>query len=371
MNHDLAINRVSSSSFAESSSSSNAPLKKTVWILNPALDILFCCGGLVWLFVGFEFAVQHFYKSIFFTQLLATVLALGTHVFGESHVIATWARYIHRVADSPNLRLLGIFGSAGALILFLASLQNSMLVAILLRIYMIWVVFHFTAQSYGISLLYCIKSGCEMTKYDKEVLHEFLNALAVIAIIRQFTFRDAVPRSFLGQAIPDWTFVPEEVYMISIFVFLLFFLRLICNSLLIYAENKKFLPFPACLMILTCIFMFCPILPLTDLFALYVPVFFHATQYLALTFSQHMKEQSPSSSMHGRSWTSSLLSYLAELTPLSLGVYTGVPLLLAYWGVPYDRAIAAVFCTLGLHHFFLDQFMWKLRDPKLRSSLGA
>src|SRR3990167_2874697 len=72
------------------------------WILTPALDYLFCCGGLMWLLAGVEaLGVKpdgHSYASI----ILAGILFWGTLLIGEAHGPATLVR-VFKSRTTPKL----------------------------------------------------------------------------------------------------------------------------------------------------------------------------------------------------------------------------------------------------------------------------
>src|SRR5271170_3885231 len=62
------------------------------WILHPAIDLLFCCGGLVWLLFAFHYFYVLPAKNEVFIGLLSLVVILATHILSETHTSATLLR---------------------------------------------------------------------------------------------------------------------------------------------------------------------------------------------------------------------------------------------------------------------------------------
>ena len=78
----------------EGSNKSEAASQKYPWIVNAPVDLLFCCGGIVWIL----FAVHYFVLGPSggagngLGQMLAISTIAGTHALGETHIAATLAR---------------------------------------------------------------------------------------------------------------------------------------------------------------------------------------------------------------------------------------------------------------------------------------
>src|SRR5262245_59495387 len=62
------------------------------WILHPAIDLLFCCGGLVWLLFAFHYFFVAPSHNETLVSALSLLVILGTHVLSETHTSATLFR---------------------------------------------------------------------------------------------------------------------------------------------------------------------------------------------------------------------------------------------------------------------------------------
>jgi hypothetical protein len=117
------------------------------WILNPTIDLLFCCGGLLWLVYLANALVKSHLPAANTSMILLTLA--GTHLLSETHTAATLER-LHE--SEPTRKALNKFGVIASIICFFlaaASLVTPNLPAIFAKIYLIWIVQHFMAQTYG------------------------------------------------------------------------------------------------------------------------------------------------------------------------------------------------------------------------------
>ena len=107
---------------------------------------------------------------------------------------------------------------------------------------------------------------------------------------------------------------------------------------------------------------------------IYAPAYYHATQYLAISIAQHMKELSYTGE-HEPDRVLRLtgeqtgMDYYVRVMIVATALYVGLPSLLHLFGIPFALAFANVFCVLSLHHFLTDMAIWKLRDPKVHETL--
>src|SRR6185295_9892019 len=120
------------------------------WILSPAIDLLFSCGGLVWLFFGLHHFIVGSHSRDFVAQALVVIVILATHLLSETHNIATLQR-IYQDEDKTKFayfktKLVAICGTLAIL-----GLAFPPLAAIFTKVYLVWVSQHFTAQTYGLA----------------------------------------------------------------------------------------------------------------------------------------------------------------------------------------------------------------------------
>lgn len=349
--------------------------KVNPWIINPVLDLLFSCGGIVWLFFGLHYFVFGAKSHELPVQSLVVMVILGTHFLSESHNMAT----LHRIFQKEEKDRFSFFSgklAAYAGTLAIIGIVFPPLVPIMTKIYLIWVSQHFTAQTYGLALLYCYKRNYFFNNFEKNIFSALMWCTTAFAIVRQFTYADWGGGNFLGQTIPFWGPLPE-----SVFSFVSALLTGIAAMFAIVvlrkaAVEKKVFPLPALLMTVTGILIWICGKDLTGTLWLYVPAFYHGSQYLLVSAGYYLKEKGLVEGGSASAMSKSLfqpvgLKYFAALAMLAIFFYVGIPHMLEQMGFSFDLVFAAIFCSINFHHFLTDAAIWKLRDKRNREILLA
>jgi hypothetical protein len=342
------------------------------WILNPVIDILFCCGGIVWLLFALQYWIVDPSENVFYAGLLSISATIAAHTFGETHIAATLFRLYSNKAMRRKHFGLAVFLPIVTVLLCACGLHIPGFTAILLKLYLLWVIQHFTGQTYGFVLIYCFKRGYLLNRLDKLTLACLLNCSAALAIVRQLTFEQWSAPAFLGQQLPFWGPLPEAIYDICVFALQLsaiaFAFRIVKKLIV---ERTQF-PVPAMLLILTIISTLVSQQDAASVLFIYVPSLLHGTQYLALTLSQNLKEHHcdlPADKIWTVIFKNVGLRYFGSLILVAVALFIGVPALISLFGFSWQLAFANVFCLINLHHFLTDMHIWKIRDPDLKSTL--
>lgn len=344
------------------------------WILHPAIDLLLVCGGLSWALFAVHFFVAKPTMSYPMLQILAFVVLIGSHVLSETHTVATLVRAYGKSQERRRLSLYTEWGGLACLALLFCGLFVPGCTPIMAKVYLLWVVHHFTAQSYGLALLYCMKRGYKLAPLEKTILQSVFVSTAAFAIMRQLCFKDWSPNGFLAQIIPFWGPLPGW-FMYGAICFLT--LSMVLCALMIsrrFFVSREILPLPAALLMVTTVLMYTFDHSASGVVWLYIPAFFHGSQYVAISLSQYLKERGLPEGMKpdqiGRlALQSDGIKYFGFLLMGAIVIYVGIPRVLTEFGFDYTHAFATVFCAINLHHFLTDQAIWKLRNPKLRKQL--
>jgi hypothetical protein len=344
------------------------------WILNPTIDLIFCCGGLLWAM----FFANLFIKSSFPIAggpfILLTIA--GTHILSETHTAATLER-LHQ--SEPTRKALSSFGIVASIVCFLlavASLVTPALPAIFAKIYLIWIVQHFMAQSYGIALIYCYKRNYIMNVWEKRIFKFAIDATIAYGIVKQFTFKEWSVDKFIGQTLPFWGPLPEPFFAVVDGTLKIAIFAFVAMIVVKFVRERKVFPLPAALLTVTGIAIFTLPKSVTTSLWVYVPAFYHGCQYLVVSTSYFLKERGlpdnmPTSAVGRLLFQPSTLKYFATLFIVGIFIYGGMPGLLQEFGFDYKVAFATVFCVINFHHFLIDAAIWRLRDPRVRKLLIA
>ncbi len=367
---------VASASVVTSSEQISEPKNSVpyTWILNPSVDLFFCCGGLLWLMY---LANLLFKSSLPVANGPLIILAIaGTHILSETHTAATLER-LHE--SEPTRKALSSFGLIASVVCFLlaaASLVTPGLPAIFAKIYLIWIVQHFMAQSYGIALIYCYKRNYIMNLWEKRIFKFAIDATIAYGILKQFTFKEWSVDKFIGQTLPFWGPLPEPFFAVAdwtLKIAVVAFVAMIARKFII---ERKVFPLPAALVTVSGIAIFTLPKSVTTSLWVYVPAFYHGSQYLVVSTSYCLKErglpENVSTAQVGKLlFKPTTLKYFATLFIIGVFIYGGLPGLLQDFGFDYKIAFATIFCVINFHHFLIDAAIWRLRDPRVRKLLIA
>jgi hypothetical protein len=353
----------------------NSPSRTDWWILHPAIDLLFCCGGLFWLLVAvhymFGWTVAANNSGIAPAVLLTMIAGL---VLADTHNAATLVRLYGDSDIRKSLPHVAYTGAAAFLVLAVLCMQNGAVLGIALRVYFIFIAQHLTAQVYGISLIYCAKRKYLMTPNHRLSLQRTLQWLAIFAAVRFFADGGTGRSVFVGIAMPAWGTLPAWAMLFASLPLLFYGILFLRNTVLKARLDGQTLPFPAILLIFTTVFLFTAAPAIFDVIALYVPAFFHGAQYLVVTTSVRLKQTGVDLSDSRISVLSALLKganleYWGILLCLAISLYVIVPGACTRFGISFSVAFASIFAAVNLHHFLADSAIWKLRNPQVRKHL--
>lgn len=374
--YPVPLNAVAPVSIAASTEQSDQQ-KKTVpynWILNPTVDLIFCCGGLLWLMYLANLVFGSHLPMANGPLILLTVA--GTHILSETHTAATLER-LHQ--SEPTRKALSNFGLIASVICFLlavASLVTPGFPAIFAKIYLLWIVQHFMAQSYGIALIYCYKRNYIMNLWEKRIFKLVIDATIAYGILKQLTFKEWSMDKFIGQTLPFWGPLPEPIFAVADWTLKIAVVAFVAMIVRKFITERKVFPLPAALITVSAVAIFTLPKSVTTSLWVYVPAFYHGSQYLVVSTSYFLKErglpENVSTAQVGKLlFKPTTLKYFATLFVIGVFIYGGLPGLLQDFGFDYKIAFATIFCVINFHHFLIDAAIWRLRDPRVRKLLIA
>jgi hypothetical protein len=348
------------------------------WIVNPVFDLLFVCGGLpvlmialnVW-FWGWNppFAAQSMAERWFLVVLL-----LGQHIFADAHNAATHLRIWGSEEDRRRFAFYRTWLTFSCLPLFLFGLLYPPATSVFVYLYLIAVYWHYAAQAFGISLIYCAKRGYMMTTGERKIYRGFFLSLAALVIVRFLTFRQLSPSVWFGVPIPFWGPLPLPVYRLSQLCFAIYalgFAAIIAKKLL---RERKVYPLPSAMIVTTILGLGLILGPANGLLWLYVPAFFHGSQYLAVCLTYFLKErgvpeQRAFQQMGRLLFSAPAVKFFALAVASGCLFYVAVPYSLSRLGFDFALVAGLVLAIINYHHFITDAAIWRLRDPRYRKLL--
>lgn len=359
------------------------------WILSPAIDLLFCCGGLLWLIFAIHLCLRACLRdgtvdlSGDNAGSIQVLIAAGTILLANPHSAATLMRLYGERETRKQLWVCSYIGAAGAILVGAACVLSSQALGFFARIYLILIVHHVLAQVRGIALIYCYKRNYVLNAGQKQSLSWLINSIICLAVMRQFTDSAWHQTSFNSLEIPSLQFLPYWTVTIPAIAAMASGGRLILQSFRRWQSDGSVVPLPAVFLICTIVVAFSLGREMFGGLWLFVPAFFHGSQYLVVTTAYNLKSHIGSLAADDRAdppnfhnisrslLTTHNLTYWGSLLVIGMSLFGGIPAVLYSVGVASTISLPAVFIAVNLHHFLADHSLWRMRDPKVRHLLVA
>jgi len=330
--------------------------------LHPAFDVLVIGGGI----------------SLLFTVALWTgVLKIGNAALAAAipycvllspvaHFAASTVRlYTKEGAFEKHPFLTMGLPLTTLVIVTLAIWQPESLGRHVQALYLTWSPFHYSAQAYGLAVMYAYRSGCALADFDKRLLHvtcfaPFLYSFTTSPgvglewILPQALFvaspAAVSARDMLGQVLGVVSFVaPVALYANLMRVGK----RLPLISLLTVVSNA----------------IWWMVLVYANAFV-WVTVF-HGIQYMGIILVFHVREQLARPD-NTRGWIYHTAYFYGLSVALGWALFQVWPFAFRALGFGWVESVLLVAAVVNIHHFFVDGFIWRLRrDTNYRVVTGG
>jgi hypothetical protein len=343
------------------------------WILNPTLDYLFVCGGLMWMLYGLTLLGVDGNGPTPTAKVYGTILYWGSLIFSDAHGPASMVRVFGSDTTPKRVRYI-VIGWAVVLIgVSCVSVFNRPVAEAFVAITRLWAIQHYISQTFGISLIYCMKRGYKLNSFERLVLQTLMRTMMYFIFVRFFTIPEyGHVENFMGMNLPFYGPLPSIYMFCCQFAFtfsvLVFTALIVCR---LFLKGQLF-PLPA----LVAIFSIAAVTlsPRNGFYLLGVS-FLHGSQYVAVTLSYYLRERSlaktgeiPQNILPKllSKWT---LMWFAIITALGYLGSVAMPMFWIRVGLPDALVLCTVYGLHSCHHFLTDAFIWRIRDPKVRSLL--
>ncbi len=221
-------------------------------------------------------------------------------------------------------------------------------------LYFTWSPYHYAAQAYGLTVMYCYRSGCLLGQTNKRLLWW----AAMLPFFYNFaTFRGG-GLHWLAPA--SWLQDPSAVSALAQFSTIMPWIAFSTVPLLfwrIWRSEKRPMPLIGALMLVTngiWWFIFPPMK------AFVWATIFHGVQYLAIIVIFHVKDQmNRPENRHGMLFHA-ITFYGASLL-LGYVLFDSFPRAYMLAGVAAGTSVMMTVAAINLHHFIVDSFIWRLK----------
>lgn len=352
--------------------SSRKPHDKSPWIISPLVDYLFVSGGMLWFLWILAYEGLSTVKTDPASIVFGTVMLWGSILIAEAHGPATLVRAFTSPSTPKRTRNIIIIAFVILTLLGIPCLTNQAAASIFLKITLLWGVQHYTAQTYGVVMIYCLKRDFALSNLERFLLQNLLRAQLIFVIVRAFSDPHYGAPNFLGLTVPFWGPLPWGFALTSEFLLLFTIMICLCAMGRRYLLKREILPVPALLSIVS---VMCLTYLARDTFNYLIGVYFlHSSQYLAIAYSYFIKEQAAKQglAMPGNGWklfvSRSSLIYFTALIALGY-LMSGTGSILAQLKLPLTLCVATAWSVYNCHHFLADALIWRIRNDKVKELL--
>src|SRR5579883_518696 len=347
--------------------------ERDVYFVGPFTDVLVAGGGLSVLFFLIVCVVGY---GPYTTQgptrpmTLIRIAAALSFVVNFPHFAATNFRLYQsfdRMMQFPKTSFLSPVVVVAGMAWALVDMSFAPWYA---KIFITWSSYHFCAQTKGICLLYARRLGVEIDGIQRKLI-VFASLLTETYPNLGPFYSVTIPKGLpYGIAIPEtWNPYVSNVAWGILFAGCAAIIIILVRTLV--REGRMF-PVAAAMPILAQTLWFGPLGRGSGAFNEFVP-FFHSYQYLIIAWLFQLKEESARPGflvgLDTVLWETA--KWLLLIIAGGLFLFELVPYLLYLRGYTWLHAVCCMQCAIQIHHFFVDEVIWKIRDPRTRAMLAG
>jgi hypothetical protein len=367
-----------------SEQSASRTAARSLWIANPWIDLVVGCGG--WslpLLLASYWLVEadaRRWSAVFYAFALAC---------NYPHYMATIHRAYFRHDDRQRYRLFTHHFTAALLLVGVVAHVQTMLLAWLFTIYVMWSPWHYTGQNFGLLMMQLRRGGAEVSPAERQRLRIAFVA-SYVMLLAAFNEQGAGDPLVLSLNLPSALAWPIQAAAALVFV------AAGLPTIAILARRSarpgdwgwRAAAGPVTLFATQTLWFVAPIaltwtgsmsLPQTR-YSSGILAIMHSAQYLWIT--QHYARRDAALRDAARqtagaggpdaasapAWSG--LRYWSTLIVGGIALFVPGPWLASYAGhVDFTSSMLIVTALVNIHHFVLDGVVWKLRDARVATVL--
>jgi hypothetical protein len=332
----------------DQTSRSNA-LLGTMFV-HPAFDYVFIGGALSLVAI----AVVSLYPGLlpFFTAEDFRYFILFSN---SAHFAASTVRLYTKPKGDQSMPIVKVVLPLVALgLVTLCMFRADTLGANLRALYFTWSPYHYAAQAYGLSVMYCYRSGCLLSVTNKRLLWW----VAMFPFIANFMLARGAGIHWLD--IGGWLDNPTAITFLKQFQFIMPYIAFTAIPLLfwrIWRSEVRPMPLISALMLFTNGIWW---VTMDTAQAFVWATIFHGVQYLAIVIIFHVKDQmSLPGNRHGVAYHS--LWFYGACFLLGYSLFDWFPRAYIFAGFTPATSVMLTVAMINIHHFIVDSFIWRLK----------
>jgi hypothetical protein len=287
----------------------------------------------------------------------ATTIATCTLLSTSAHFAASTVRlYTKKDAHERHAFLSSVVPILLLLLLPIGLLFADLIGAHIQALYLTWSPYHYAAQSYGLTVMYCYRSGLAISPLEKRWLRRvcMLPFLFIVLYgkgcgldwLLSEAFRAGLPAPVLAGLRAGYAIFPALSFVAPVVAFFW-----------VARRHNRFPPLIAPLLVLTnAVWWF--LLPPLDAFVW--ATVFHGLQYMAITVLFHVRDRlaAPGNS---DGWVRHASRFYGACLALGYGLFVCLPHAYTSLGFGAVESLLIVTAVVNIHHFVVDAYIWRLR----------
>ncbi len=303
-------------------------------------------------------------------KLFTLVMWLDLWLLGYHHVISTFTRLAFDRASVYRNRFL-VFYLPPIILICTLALAYNMGSWIVVSVYFYWQWFHYTRQSYGISLRYLNGKGDKLDRFAW--IHHFSLFGLPIAGLLYRGFQQ--PHTFLGMKFKSF-FVPEIVVDVALVLAVIFLILEIFVWVYRYKKNNL-LPAHMIYNSTHHLIFWISYFAIKDISLGWLAInIWHNLQYILFVWHKNNEKYAQEKDQNPTliSWLSqkrNFVYYFGACLIITFLFYGSIKLFLVFYGKINIIPLALIlFMTINFHHYIVDGLIWRrgtIHDPKTQS----
>ena len=222
-------------------------------------------------------------------------------------------------------------------------------------LYLTWSPYHYAAQAYGLAVMYCYRSGCMLSPWNKRLLWW----VSMLAFFYAFV---SGSRTGLEWLLPGWiqelpNYVVVQNLVASGLKVLAYAAPLVLFAITSISKEGP-MPSISLLTIVTNSIWWI-LLPAKDAFVW--ATIFHGIQYLAIVIIFHLKDQANVERSKQRGTAYHVAWFYGACVLVGYALFNCVPFGFRLFGFGTVESNMLVVATINIHHFIVDGYIWRLK----------
>lgn len=251
---------------------------------------------------------------------------------------------------------------AALVVVSLCMFREDTLGSNLRALYFTWSPYHYAAQAYGLTVMYCYRSGCLLSDANKRLLWW----VATLPFLYNFALARKAGLHWIDVA--DWLDNPTANAFLNDFRVVMPYLAISAIALLfwrIWRSEVRPMPMIGALMLVSNGIWWFTMSPAQ---AFIWATIFHGIQYLAIVIIFHVKDQMAlPNNRHGAAYH--VLWFYGASLLLGYALFDWFPRAYIYAGFGAATAVTITVAMINLHHFIVDGFIWRLKKSDHNRSI--